>query len=310
MNNGKRYDIILVNPPYGKVGCDTIQLKFIDKLYDLYNNNMIVIMPFNLINNDLKPFKKYQNKFIKKLSYVKEIKSNEFLDVGTYNNGIYVFDSISDNALIEYIDGRIENTNDITQYKPFINDIEEEIGRCLLKDEHLIMYCCGNDGHGYKYNKIYLTTEQFNAWRIKTIKKSLEPIYKEYHDKIFLITNIVNGNQNSKYMTSKTGQIIEGYDNLFEYLYSIKPAHWVIILNSVKAAENLKAAMKRPLLRFILHRTQITRQISIKRTYKYIPNIDWENIYTDEDILLSCGCDKSKCKEYIDYCKKIIDEEY
>ena len=45
------------------------------------------------------------------------------------------------------------------------------------------------------------------------------------------------------------------------------------------------------------------------RVYKYIPNINWEDsrTKTDEGILQMCGCIKL-CKEYADYCKKIIEE--
>ena len=43
---------------------------------------------------------------------------------------------------------------------------------------------------------------------------------------------------------------------------------------------------------------------------KYIPNINWsdDRVKTDEGLLEVCGCPKDKCKEYAEYCKKVINE--
>ena len=48
----------------------------------------------------------------------------------------------------------------------------------------------------------------------------------------------------------------------------------------------------------------------VTRVYKYIPAINWEDsrVITDEGLLEVCGCPKDKCKEYADYCRKIIEE--
>ena len=82
------------------------------------------------------------------------------------------------------------------------------------------------------------------------------------------------------------------------------------MFDSVKAAENCKDALCRPLMRFCLYKTQYTKLIGIKNNYKYIPKIDWsdDRVKTDEGLLEVCGCPKDKCKEYTDYCKKIIEQ--
>ena len=50
--------------------------------------------------------------------------------------------------------------------------------------------------------------------------------------------------------------------------------------------------------------------MKISRVYKYIPSINWEDprVKTDEGLLEVCGCPKDKCKEYADYCRKVIEE--
>ena len=50
--------------------------------------------------------------------------------------------------------------------------------------------------------------------------------------------------------------------------------------------------------------------ITPRKSYRYVPDIDWsdDRVKTDEGLLEVCGCPKDKCKEYADYCKKIIDK--
>ena len=77
--------------------------------------------------------------------------------------------------------------------------------------------------------------------------------------------------------------------------------------NSIKAAENCKLALKRPLLRFSLIKTQTNQSLTIWN-YKYIPNINWTNIESDYDILKACKCPENKIDEYIKYTTNIINK--
>ena len=83
-----------------------------------------------------------------------------------------------------------------------------------------------------------------------------------------------------------------------------------MFFDTVKEAENCKIAMKNPLLRLTCYRTQHYQRMLANRVYRYIPAIDWSNdkVKTDEGLLEMCGCPKDKCKEYAEYCKKIINE--
>ena len=83
----------------------------------------------------------------------------------------------------------------------------------------------------------------------------------------------------------------------------------IMLFNTFKAAENCRNAMMRPLLRFALYRTQDDQNLR-KKCFAYIPNINWEDprVKTDEGLLEVCGCPKDKCKEYADYCRKVIEE--
>ena len=86
-----KFDICLMNPPYGSVGGDTIHLKFVDKCLD-FASTQVVVMPFKFVTKIYhKPAKKYKEKFSPYLSEVEEIDSKCFIGTAMYNVGIYVF---------------------------------------------------------------------------------------------------------------------------------------------------------------------------------------------------------------------------
>ena len=62
-------------------------------------------------------------------------------------------------------------------------------------------------------------------------------------------------------------------------------------------------------MRFTIYRLQ-DDQSMYSRIYKCITDINWEDprVKTDEGLLEVCGCPKDKCKEYADYCRKVIEE--
>ena len=74
-------------------------------------------------------------------------------------------------------------------------------------------------------------------------------------------------------------------------------------------AENCKKAMRNPILRMFLLKTQTTQSLTTL-CYQYVPNIDWldPRVVTDEGLLEVCGCPKDKCKEYAEYCRKYMEE--
>ena len=114
----------------------------------------------------------------------------------------------------------------------------------------------------------------------------------------------------AKYFSPKIGQIFDNKEDLKEFLIKREGVrNHYLYFNTVQMTENCKAAMQRPLLRFPLTRLQNNQSLTIYH-YKYIPDIDWsdDKVKTDEGLLEVCGCPKDKCKEYADYCKKIIED--
>ena len=127
---------------------------------------------------------------------------------------------------------------------------------------------------------------------------------------IFLTANSANGGMNGTFFSKTVGKIFTNIEDLKNNFKERKGAVCNIMLfDTFKAAENCRDAMKRPLLRFALYRTQDDQNLR-KKCFAYIPDINWEDsrVKTDEGLLEVCGCPKDKCKEYADYCRKVIEE--
>ena len=110
------------------------------------------------------------------------------------------------------------------------------------------------------------------------------------------------------WINNNIGQIFDNKEDFKKYLYDKggKQYHYMYF-NSIKEAENCKAAMKRPLLRFTLVRSQKNQSLRGLQ-YKYIPNINWSNIESDYDILKICKCPENKINEYLNYVNNIINK--
>ncbi len=305
-----KFDYIVGNPPFGSVGGDTLHLKCTDMVYDKFNKKMIIIMPFGFVTKDTRSFKKYQEKFAPKLQYVKEIAGSNFEGTCMFSTAIYEFTNEETNTtIIEYIDGNKIEKTDLSKFTWFTK-YEQHILNYLEK-QNSINICFGSGGYD-RYWRTYqqkLNENEFRLWLNNNIEHSLSKVKDNFSNYIYLITNLDNGAMNGNYMTSKTGQIISQYNNLFEFFKTIKPAYRVLPFKSIIAAENCKIALQNPLLRFILFKTQIDQHIYDKKTYKYIPDIDWEDsrCLTDEGLLEMCGCPSDKAKEYAEYVKKYVE---
>ena len=128
-------------------------------------------------------------------------------------------------------------------------------------------------------------------------------------DKVYMICLAANGQMDGKYISSKTGQICDTKEELKKLLYEEirgKKIHYMWFDNNI-AANNCKLAMRRPLLRFSLLKLQSNQSLT-KIHYQYIPNIKWENVKSDYDILSACNCPENKIKEYLEYVNTAIQE--
>lgn len=306
-----KFDYIVGNPPFGSVGGDTLHLKCVDKVYDLFTKKMLMIMPLGFVTKDTRSNKKYQIKFAPKLQYVKEITGNNFEGTAMFSAAIYEFDNnISKTTIIEDINGNTIEKDDLTNISKF-NEYENNILK-YLEIDNSIKVCYGFGGYDRHWRDIQKTMsiEDFRNWLNNNIDKSLEEVKHNYINNSYLITNLDNGAMNGQYMTSKTGQIFNSYNDLLNFFRNVKPGYRILILKSNKEAEHCKITLQNSLFRFILYKTQIDQHIYDKKTYKYIPGINWEDerCLTDAGLLEMCGCPKDKAKEYAEYVKNYVEE--
>lgn len=304
MNNGKKFDIVLMNPPYGdRIKNEPLHFKFVEKCNKIVNKQ-ITVMPFKLINATSDRDKIWKEKFSQHLISVQEEDSKQFKDTGMPNVGIYYWDNNynENNINIKYIDGNSQNVKSLLDISN-INEIEQNIFKLLDNNDELIKF-------NLKIRSPKGTPiEERNKEKIKLCERfSKKDIYK---NKWFLSVGAVGWGKNGTFITSKNvGNIYNNFNDILNNwinndLTTIK----YIVLNSKLAAENCLNALQRPLLRLTVYRIQDDQNLNNK-CYRYVPNINWEDdrVKTDEGLLEVCGCPKDKCKEYAEYCKKIIDE--
>ena len=310
MNNGKRFSVCIQNPPYGSRGGDTRHLRFVDKCLDLAETQ-IVVMPFTFVTKiHHKPAKKYKEKFSPYLSEVEEVDYKYFKGTAMPNVGIYVFGNETQYIDIKYADSHVETLTSLLDKSEFTNYEMEFIQYLKNQGTQEIIWAGGNRKRKSELRKI--NAEKHKDFLKKKIIDGCKNLKQQLNTyKSGLIVNNSNGGMNGKVFSSKNGQIFNSY-NEFENFFierNTSNGYNVILFNSTKAAENCKIALQNPLLRFTIYRLQ-DDQNTLCRVYKYVPDINWEDprVKTDEGLLEVCGCPKYKCKEYADYCRKIIEE--
>ena len=310
-NNVKKFDVVLMNPPYGSSGGDTLHLKFVDMVYDKFTKKMLIIMPWGFVTKDTRSFKKYQIKFAPKLQYVKEIAGNNFEGTCMPSAAIYEFENNESNTItIENISGEKNNKNDLSKISQF-NQYEEKIIKYLDDNQQLIRW---GGGHSHCTKKSLMREGYTDLNLIQKIINNniIENSKGIPNEGIYMMINTANGGMNGTAISSKTGNIFTNYNDLInEFINRNQSTGYnVAIFKSVIEAENCKIALQNPLLRFTIYKTQNDQNMMINRVYKYVPSINWEDsrCTTDEGLLEMCGCPKDKAKEYAEYVKNYVEE--
>ena len=203
-----KFDICLMNPPYGSVGGDTIHLKFVDKCLD-FASTQVVVMPFKFVTKIYhKPAKKFKEKFSPYLSEVEEVDSKCFIGTEMYNVGIYVFGDETQNIDIKYVNSQNETLPSLLDKSEF-TVYEKEIIQYLEKQgSQEIIWAGGN----------------------RKLKSELQNIAVENH-KDFLKKKIIDSCKNLK-QQNIINQILDNYPNV--YVISLKGPMDKEVLHNLK----------------------------------------------------------------------------
>lgn len=311
-NNGKKFDIVLMNPPYGNRG-NTLNLNFVDKCLDIAHKQ-VTIMPLTIVEKSIKQTNKYKEKFSKYLLQVDEVNAQEFEGTAQLNVGIYNFDDNKKDDEKIKLNIKTIKTKEVNSLLDTsrISNYEKEIFEYLLKHGRIDSAWAGGHDHCTKnsLNKKGI----FDENKIKElINQNIIDNCKYLKDnKIYLMTAFVGGGKPLFITGKRIGKIYKSKKEVIEDLlqYQTTSGYNFLFFNSIKAAENCKIALQNPLLRLTLYVTQDNQNLVLSKCYKYVPNINWsdDRVKTDEGLLEVCGCPKDKCKEYAKYCKETIED--
>ena len=313
MNGGKKFDVVLMNPPYddgiSKGTGKNLHVKFTNKCLDV-SNKIVCVMPVKVIKNnggkrELEESKRLYDKY---LISVDEVDAKEFSGTTMANVAIYNFDTYKGN---EKITINLLSQTELIKVDSITKDIFSNVAESQILD----FLRCDEDYINWNYigyEKNLNMGERFTLCKQLLDKIKRQKRYKNRNitTPVFLFSNAANGGMNGTFISNKVGNISKNENEFIQDLCNRNGTVTTILtFNSVKAAENCKDAMMRPLLRFACLKSQIDQNMK-SRVYKYIPNINWEDpiVKTDEGLLEVCGCPKDKCKEYAEYCRKVIEE--
>ena len=301
LNSGKKFDIVLMNPPYGvksQKQSSSLHFQFVAKCLEI-SKKQVSIIPNTLISTQATTKEKYKEAFDKYLISVDEVDSTMFPDTKMQNVGIYYFNETKD-GMIKYnkLNGDTEQITSLFDMGSNFDEYEKKIYNICKCDKS-------------NYTQFILGKEDR---RQQNIGNACDRFIKRKHwtnNDIFLLTNITNGSMNGTFISRNAGQIANGINELKQIIIDRTGTRCNIMkFKSLIAAKNCKYALINSyVLRFLLYREQTTRDLTA-RVWQVVPDVDWEDerVRNDETLLELCGCPKDKCKEYADYCKKIIEK--
>lgn len=270
-----KIDYIIGNPPYGESGMGSQNLHFeiAESLLGKYNEKMLLIMPNRIGYSTSEKFNSWKEKF-NMISNIIDV-GNPFTGVSV-QAGLFVFENHKVNS-VEVFGSKYSSLTDLSSFTVYENKFMEKLKSNFSKTSFMMTTTNYIDKlKSYAFACTYNNGAKFGCGiYFSSITEDLPVMTKNKFIK-----------WNESY---KNGQ------------------KCCITNNSLIYLQNLKNAMKRPLLRFGLFKMQDDRHLT-GRCYNYIPDIDWENnkTKTDEGILEMCGIDSEDAKVFSKYCEDFI----
>ena len=277
-----KFDIIVGNPPYGvaqKGSSPNLHLKIMNSVLKFCTNKLVFIMPSKPILVQLQePW----------LSIFKNAVCNKIEVVGKD-----VFRGTDmDNTSIFYCDRNDDPKNYCKKLdvdNAIYNAIDSDAHRLFLKmfDEIEQMYI--TIPYGSKENK----------------DKEIENVYiKTKEDKFYLNVNRGAGGFGAKWLSGTLEKVdILTKDDEIEFSKKHTKKKNIIECPTKEYGYNLKNLMVNGfVLRYGLWLTQTNQNIANPQ-FKYVPDLDYTNIHTDEELLSVCGFTPEEIEKMMDYLK-------
>ena len=281
------FDIIVGNPPYGvkKQGTRNIHFNIAKTSLDFVVNNGIMsfIMPAKCVydTNMYSERKMLRNSGCENIE-VLENTNDIFKTSMSVNVGIYRF---------------IKNS------KNYDKKLEEEYIDSLYDEPTKIYMRIMNTGDTM-FNS-FNTTLRNKERTESALNDFLNSMDKEYYFDINFASGSFNNDKkiHGDWISGKSlKRGIQTIEQEKQSLIDDKSCRRIFGFNEDERtyAENLRNAMMRPLLKFGLWLQQDDQNMNSK-VYKYFPKIQWEKVFTDEDILKQVGANEDEIKIVLDY---------
>ena len=276
-----KFDIIVGNPPYGvpqKGSSPNLHLKIMNSIIKFCTNKLVFIMPSKPIVVQLQEpwFSIFKNAVCNKI---------EIVDKDVFKG------TDMDNTAIYYCDRNDDPKNYCKKLdvdKVIYNMIDSDAHRLFLKmfDEIEQMYI--TIPYGSKENK----------------DKEIENVYiKTKEDKFYLNVNRAGG-FGAKWLSGTLEKVdILTKDDEIEFSKKHTKKKNIIECPTKEYGYNLKNLMVNGLvLRYALWLTQRNQNIANPQ-FKYVPDLDYTNIHTDEELLSVCGFTDEEISKIMEYLK-------
>ena len=272
-----KFDIIVGNPPYG-MRTDYIHLMIMNTALKFCTDKLVFIMPSKPITKQLSSewYNMFKNAVCNRV---------EVMDKGVFKG------TNMDNTSIFYCDRNDKPENYCKKLdvdKVIYNMIDSDAHRLFLKmfDEIEQMYI--TIPYGSKENK----------------DKEIENVYiKTKEDKFYLNVNRAGG-FGAKWLSGTLEKVdILTKDDEIEFSKKHTKKKNIIECPTKEYGYNLKNLMVNGLvLRYALWLTQRNQNIANPQ-FKYVPDLDYTNIHTDEELLSVCGFTPEEIEKMMDYLK-------
>ena len=272
-----KFDIIVGNPPYG-MRTDYIHLMIMNTALKFCTDKLVFIMPSKPITKQLSSewYNMFKNAVCNRV---------EVMDKGVFRG------TNMDNTAIFYCDRNDKPENYCKKLdvdKVIYNMIDSDAHRLFLKMFDKIEQMYITIPYGSKENK----------------DKEIENVYiKTKEDKFYLNVNRAGG-FGAKWLSGTLEKVdILTKDDEIEFSKKHTKKKNIIECPTKEYGYNLKNLMVNGLvLRYSLWLTQTNQNIANPQ-FKYVPNIDYSKINTDEELLSVCGFTPEEISQVMDYLK-------
>lgn len=275
-----KFNFIVGNPPYGvaqKGSSPVLHLKIMNTALKFCTDKLVFIMPSAPITKQLNDY--WYNMFVNAVCNRVEVMDKEVFK-GT----------VMEKTAIYYCDRRDNTENYCKKF-----DVDKSIYYAIENDEHRLFI--DRMGCNKSFRKIRIYTDGFKD------ENEFNGVVEKLKDgKYYLNVNRANGSFGAKWLSGTLEKIgVLTKEEEIDFCRKHDKSKSIIECPNKEYGENLKNLMlSGVVLRYGLWLQQRDQHMR-NQVYKYLPDLDYTNIYSDDELLASCGFTPDEIEKTIDY---------